>query len=40
MPRHYFLLRRGQVTVLAEAGIELGDLVEAAEEAARRTLEY
>jgi hypothetical protein len=40
MPRYYFLLRRGQVTELDEAGIELGDLVEAAEEAARRALEY
>ena len=39
MPRYYFHVRRGQVTVLDQEGIELANLVEAAKEAARRVLD-
>ena len=36
MPRYYFHVRRGQVTVLDQEGIILGNREEAAEEAKRR----
>ena len=36
MPRYYFHVRRGQVTILDQEGIELADIEEAAKEAARR----
>jgi transcription elongation GreA/GreB family factor len=39
MPRYYFHVRRGQVTVLDQEGREFADLVEAAKEAARRALQ-
>jgi hypothetical protein len=39
MPRYYFHVRRGQMTVLDQVGSELPDLVEAAKEAARRSLQ-
>jgi hypothetical protein len=40
MPRYYFHVRRGHVTVLDREGSELADLVEAAKEAARRALQF
>jgi hypothetical protein len=36
MPRYFFHVRRGQLTVIDREGIELGDFAEAAREAARR----
>ena len=36
MPRYFFHVKRGQVTVLDQEGIELEDDAEAEEEAARR----
>ena len=36
MPRYFFHLRRGQLTVIDKDGIELSDVEEAAREAARR----
>jgi len=39
MPRYFFHVRRGQVTVLDQEGVELADLDEAVQEAARRALQ-
>ena len=36
MPRYYFHVRRGQMTVLDQEGIELADAADAEVEAARR----
>jgi hypothetical protein len=36
MPRYFFHVRRGQVTILDQEGIELADSAEAEVEAARR----
>jgi hypothetical protein len=36
MPRYYFHIRRGQITILDHDGIELADTVDAEVEAARR----
>jgi hypothetical protein len=36
MPRFYFHLRRGQITILDHEGIELADTVDAEVEAAQR----
>jgi hypothetical protein len=36
MPRYYFHVRRGQITVLDHEGIELADTVDAEVEAAER----
>ena len=36
MPRYYFHVRRGQMTVLDQEGIELADTVDAEMEAAQR----
>jgi hypothetical protein len=36
LPRYYFHLKRGQVTILDQVGVELTDLEEAVKEAARR----
>jgi hypothetical protein len=36
MPRYYFHVKRGQVTVLDQEGLELSDITEAMQEAARR----
>ena len=36
MPRYYFHVKRGQVTILDQLGVELADIDEAANEAARR----
>ena len=36
MPRYYFHVRRGQITVLDHGGIELADTVDAEAEAAER----
>jgi uncharacterized protein DUF6894 len=36
VPRYFFHLRRGQLTVIDKEGIELSDVEEAAKEAARR----
>jgi len=36
VPRYFFHLRRGQLTVIDKEGIELSDIEEAAKEAARR----
>ena len=36
MPRYFFHVKRGQVTVLDQQGVELADIDEAAKEAARR----
>ena len=36
MPRYYFHVRRGQMTVLDQEGIELADTVDAEVEAAQR----
>jgi hypothetical protein len=36
MPRYYFHLRRGQMTVLDQEGIELADTADAEVEAAQR----
>jgi len=36
VPRYFFHLRRGQLTVIDKDGIELSDVEEAAREAARR----
>jgi|RhiMethySRZTD1v2_1073278.scaffolds.fasta_scaffold1146847_2 hypothetical protein len=38
MPRYYFHVRRGRVTILDNVGSKLSDGVEAAKEAARRAL--
>jgi len=39
MPRYYFHVRRGQMTVVDQDGIELADNVEAVQEAERRRRE-
>ena len=36
MPRYYFHVRRGQLTIIDKEGMELADDIEAAQEAARR----
>ena len=36
MPRYFFHVKRGQVTVLDQEGVELADIDEAANEAVRR----
>lgn len=36
MPRYFFHLKRGQMTILDRDGIELADVAEAAREAVRR----
>jgi hypothetical protein len=36
MPRYFFHVKRGQVTVLDQDGVELADIDKAAKEAARR----
>jgi uncharacterized protein DUF6894 len=36
MPRYFFHIRRGQMTILEQDGVELIDVTEAAREAARR----
>jgi hypothetical protein len=36
MPRYFFHVRRGRVTVLDQEGVELADIEEAAKEALRR----
>jgi len=36
MPRYYFHVRRGQMTVVDKQGVELADNVEAVQEAERR----
>jgi len=36
MPRYFFHVKRGQMTVLDQQGIELADIEEATKEAARR----
>ena len=36
MPRYYFHVRRGQLTVIDQQGMELASDIEAAQEAARR----
>jgi len=36
MPRYYFHVRRGQMTVVDHEGIELADNIEAVQEAERR----
>jgi hypothetical protein len=35
MPKYYFHIKRGQVTILDHQGIELADIEEAAKEASR-----
>jgi len=37
MPRYFFHVKRGQVTILDQQGVELADIDEAAMEAARRS---
>lgn len=39
MPRYYFHVRRGQMTVLDQEGIDLADIVEAAKRAAHQALQ-
>ena len=39
MPRYYFHVKRGQLTVLDHNGAELADLAEAEKEAVRRARE-
>jgi len=39
MPRYFFHVKRGQMTVLDQEGIELADIAEAEIEAARRAQE-
>jgi hypothetical protein len=39
MPRYYFHVRRGQMTIVDQVGIELADNVEAVQEAERRKRE-
>ena len=39
MPRYYFHVRRGQMTIVDQDGIELADNVEAVQEAERRRRE-
>jgi len=39
MPRYYFHVRRGQMTIVDQEGIELADNVEAVQEAERRKRE-
>jgi len=39
MPRYYFHVRHGQMTVVDQDGIELADTVEAVQEAERRRRE-
>jgi hypothetical protein len=39
MPRYYFHVRRGQVTILDQGGVELADPLAAAKEAVRRALQ-
>lgn len=36
MPRYFFHLKRGQMTILDREGVELADVAEAAREAVRR----
>ena len=36
MPRYFFHVRRGQITILDQDGVELADVAEAAREAVRR----
>ena len=36
MPRYFFHFKRGQMTILDQEGVDLADITEAAEEAARR----
>jgi len=36
MPRYFFHVRRGQMTILDQDGVELADVAEAAKEAIRR----
>ena len=36
MPRYFFHFKRGQMTILDQEGVDLPDISEAAEEAARR----
>ena len=36
MPRYFFHFKRGQMTILDQDGVDLADITEAAEEAARR----
>jgi len=36
MPRYFFHLKRGQITILDQEGLVLADIEEAAKEAARR----
>jgi hypothetical protein len=36
MPRYFFHVKRGQVTVLDQEGVELGNTADAEKEAARR----
>jgi hypothetical protein len=36
MPRYFFHLKRGQMTILDRDGVELADVAEAAREAVRR----
>jgi len=36
MPRFFFHLKRGQVTILDQEGVELADIIAATQEAARR----
>jgi len=40
MPRYYFHVRRGQMTVVDREGIELADNIEAVQEAERRGREF
>ena len=40
LPRYYFHLKRGQVTILDQVGVELTDIEEAVKEAARRVREF
>ena len=39
MPRYFFHVKRGQVTVLDQEGVELGNTADAEREAARRAEE-
>ena len=39
MPRYYFHVKSGQLTVLDQEGVELADIANAAREAARRAQE-
>jgi hypothetical protein len=39
MPRYYFHIRSGQVTIIDRRGVDLSELADAAKEAARRALQ-